>query len=417
MELEGPTGARPAGRLAGDAPDQLDWRVIAPIALTAFVGLLNNFALGPFLPDMSEDLGVSVPVLGQVATATFLMTALGGVVVGPLADHIGHRRTILAGLLMTLVSAIGTALAPNFEILLAARLLGGVGGSISSGVTLAVAGSQFSGDARRRALSLITATVASAVIVGAPMLTSVGALLSWRGAFWVVAGATAISLVLLIYGMPGGSRASGFKLSARAMFAAYQPIIEERGMVLLFLASMFQAISWVGPFTYLGAFLDETHGFTTQEVGFGFMMVGGGFFIGSVIGGGRLGGLDLRAIYAVTTALMGLMWGVVMIAPVGPYQTIALLGALTTIGGIGRVSFTTLLADETPAGPATTMVLNSSVLTLGAALGSLLGGLLIGGGGYSALGLGLPVFAFLASILVWKPRSPASETSGEGHIA
>ena len=395
---------------AGDeGQDRLDLSILAPLAITSFVGLLNGFALGPFLPAISRDVDSSVPVLGQVATATFLITAIGGLFVGPLADQLGHRRMISAGLLLTIVSAGGTALAPEFTSLLVTRMVGGIAGSIASGVPLAIAGSRFSGDARRRALSIVTATVAAGAVVGAPLLTSIGAFFSWRVAFGFVAVAAGIALVAFAATYPrAGEPASVTRPQVGKLVRAYIPLIQDRMMVLLFGAALLQAIAWTGPFTYLGAFFEEQLGFTTREIGYGYMATGGGFFVGSVIGGGKLRDIPLALIFTMTTVAIGILWAAILIAGLGPYLTIGMLMTLTMVGGIGRVAFTTLLANVSPAGSATTMVLNSSTITLGAALGSLLGGLLIGFGGFQLLGIGLPVFAFSAGLILVITRAGAS---------
>ncbi|MEZ4521907.1 MAG: hypothetical protein R3A46_09750 [Thermomicrobiales bacterium] len=54
------------------------------------------------------------------------------------------------------------------------------------------------------------------------------------------------------------------------------------------------------------------------------------------------------------------------------------------------------------------MVLNSSTITLGAALGSLIGGTLIGFGGFRLLGAGLPIFAFSAGLMLVLTRKRTS---------
>ena len=393
------------GRPVHEPSTDLQIGLLTPLALTSFVGLLNNFALGPFLPAISDDIGTSVPVLGQVATATFLMTALGGLLVGPLADQLGHRRMILAGLLTTVVSALGTALAPDFTLLLITRMIGGVGGSVASGVPLAVAGSRFAGDARRRALSIITATVAAGAVVGAPLLTSIGAFLSWRYAFGFVGIVAMLCLVgFALYfpreGEPVQIRRPGVPVGPGGLLRAYLPLIQDRTMVLLFGAALLQAIAWTGPFTYLGAFFEEQHGFSTREIGYGYMATASGFLVGSLLGGGRLRGIPLVVVFTLSTVSIGVFWAMILITGVGPYLSIAMLATLTMVGGVGRVAFTTLLANVSPAGSATTMVLNSSTITLGAALGSLLGGTLISLGGFRLLGVGLPAFAFTAALLL-----------------
>jgi predicted MFS family arabinose efflux permease len=380
---------------------ELRFGLLAPLALTSFIGLLNGFALGPFLPSISDDIGVSVPVLGQVATITFLMTAVGGLFVGPLADQLGHRRMILVGLITTIISAGGTALAPGFTLLLITRMIGGIGGSIASGVPLAIAGSRFAGDARRRALSIITATVAAGAVVGAPLLTSIGAFLSWRFAFGFVSVVAVISLVAFAIYFPREGQPPDARIpSLGSLLDAYMPLLQNRVMVLLFGAALLQAIAWTGPFTYLGAFFEEELGFTTREIGYGYMSTGAGFFVGSLLGGGRMRGIPLVVVFTISTISIGVFWALILATGVGPYLTIGMLATLTMVGGIGRVAFTTLLANVSPAGSGTTMVLNSSTITLGAALGSLLGGLLIGFGGFALLGIGLPAFAFSAAVIL-----------------
>jgi predicted MFS family arabinose efflux permease len=82
---------------------------------------------------------------------------------------------------------------------------------------------------------------------------------------------------------------------------------------------------------------------------------------------------------------------------------VALLVVASVASAIAGVGIATLLAAESPAGTGTTMVLNGSVLNLGAAGGTALGGALIALGGYDALGLGLPIFALVAAALAWWP--------------
>jgi predicted MFS family arabinose efflux permease len=58
------------------------------------------------------------------------------------------------------------------------------------------------------------------------------------------------------------------------------------------------------------------------------------------------------------------------------------------------------------------MVLNSSLLNLGAAGGAVVGGLLITVGGYEAFGIGLPVVAMVATVLAWWPAGVTRSMRG-----
>jgi MFS family permease len=112
-----PAAARP--RVGGPA-------VLAAICLAPLVGLLLATALSPFFPVIAADLGVPVALLGQIPAASMLVAAALSLVVGPLADSSGHRRLLLVGTLAVAVSALGTALAPSFALLLVVALIGAV---------------------------------------------------------------------------------------------------------------------------------------------------------------------------------------------------------------------------------------------------------------------------------------------------
>lgn len=60
---------------------------MAAVCLAAVAGIINNAALGPFIPDIARDFDSSVPAIGQVAAASWMVSALAGVFAGPLADH------------------------------------------------------------------------------------------------------------------------------------------------------------------------------------------------------------------------------------------------------------------------------------------------------------------------------------------
>jgi len=82
-----------------------------------------------------------------------------------------------------------------------------------------------------------------------------------------------------------------------------------------------------------------------------------------------------------------------------------LLLVISLAASMCSVGLATLLAAESPAGAGTTMVLNGSLINAGVAGGAALGGVLITIGGYGALGLGLPLFAFAAAALAWWPAA------------
>ena len=146
-------------------------------------------------------------------------------------------------------------------------------------------------------------------------------------------------------------------------------------------------------YTYMGAFFVERYGFSTQQVGWTYTVVGLALFSGALIAGGRLGRIAPRRLVIATSALMGFVLAAPLLLPVGPAAAIGLLIVNCLLGSTGGVIGTLLLVSETPGGRATTLTLNQAGMSLGTALGSSLGGLLIALGGYGALGVGVPALS------------------------
>ena len=98
--------------------------VLPALSLGSFIAMLTFGAPVLFLPDISRELGVSVPVLGQVTTSMLVLSAPLGLVAGPAADHFGARRLMLPGLAAAAACLLIFGLAPIFPILFLASIAG-----------------------------------------------------------------------------------------------------------------------------------------------------------------------------------------------------------------------------------------------------------------------------------------------------
>jgi MFS transporter, DHA1 family, inner membrane transport protein len=377
-------------------------RVQVAICLSAFLAALNFFAPTPFYPQMARDLATTVPLLGQVVTLMALLSAGLGLLIGPLADRYGFRRPLALGLLAIAVTLGGTGLAPTYPVLLALGAVGGVGDAVAFALPFAIAATVFEGDTRRRTIGWAIAAMSTAPIVGVPVLTAIGGVSGWRVALIVAGAAAAAVAIFVAVALPADHRRPATPFRGGAIGAAYGPLLRHPPTLRLLAVSALRGMWWVGLLTYLGAFLGTAVGLSARNVGIAYALAGGGYALGSVAAGGRLGAVSPRTAVGVASLIAGVLLAPMLAAPAA-WLVYPLLLAISFAGAVSSVGVVTLLAAESPAGAGTTMVLNGTVLNVGTAGGAVFCGLLIAVGGYAALAVGLPGFAVLAALLAWWP--------------
>ncbi len=381
----------------------LELRLLAPVFSTVFVGMLWWIGFRPFISQAAANIGASVPIVGQVITMGALVTALAGLFTGPVADHYGHRRSIMVGLGFLSAGSAVIALSPHVLLLAVGGVVGGLGMAMTYGVAFGVVSTHFDGSSRSRALGMTQAAASIAVVVGVPALIMVASVIQWRGSFLVLAVAFLFALALVSKLLPSDPPTTGRCASPRRILANYRPLIAIAPMRVLYFASMLRSVAATGLAVYLGAFYFDVLDFSNREASMAFMLEGAGLAIGNVAGGGRLGGFNPRRTFGVGTSMIGIGAVAIYSLQPGPLPTVAIAMVMAFVTGVTFTSLTTLLAQETPIGAATTMVLNISTIAIGAALGSAIGGVLLEVGSFRLIGVASLLVALAAAALVHAP--------------
>ncbi len=187
--------------------------LIAVLALLTAVAPLATDMYLPAFPELAGDLGTGAAGVQLTLTAFLIGLGIGQLVIGPLSDAVGRRRPLLVGSLVCLGASIACALAPNVEVLTAARFVQGLSGA--AGVVLARA---IISDTARGAVAAKLLGVTMIISIIAPVIAPVtgGAIIAsggWRAVFWAL---SALTLVMFLgaaaradESLPGSARARG----------------------------------------------------------------------------------------------------------------------------------------------------------------------------------------------------------------
>ncbi|MBQ1301779.1 MAG: MFS transporter [Firmicutes bacterium] len=147
--------------------------------ITTFMGSATNLAI----PNMSADLSVGAAAIGWVVVAYMLPTAALSVPFGGLADRIGRKKVLVAGVLVFTVMAFVAALAPTFPLLLAARAIQAAGAAMIFATNHAVLISEFPGSQRGRALGYALASTYVGLSLGPVLGGVINHYIGWRAIF------------------------------------------------------------------------------------------------------------------------------------------------------------------------------------------------------------------------------------------
>ena len=105
--------------------------LVAAAALASMAGFVDASVVNVAVPSISREFGAN-PVAIQWSITGYLLTAAALLLVaGALADRFGRRRVLVTGLLVMLVASVGCAAAPSFAVLIAARVVQGLGAALA----------------------------------------------------------------------------------------------------------------------------------------------------------------------------------------------------------------------------------------------------------------------------------------------
>lgn len=178
------------------------------LALAAGAFALAQTTVVPGLHVLSEELHASTSDVAWVMTGYLLSAAVLTPVVGRLGDMFGKRRMLIIALAVFTATSVLAALAPNIWVLVAARVIQGVGGGIFP-LCYGVISDTFSAERRPVALGIISALAG----VGSGAGLVIGGLLldhaSWPWIFWTGAIISGIALIGAFRLPDGGARSPG----------------------------------------------------------------------------------------------------------------------------------------------------------------------------------------------------------------
>jgi MFS transporter, DHA1 family, inner membrane transport protein len=369
-------------------------RRFAPTALMFGNIVTGCSVLAPagMLIELSSDLGVTVRDAGLLITFGAIVLCIGSPLTAWLTSRI-ERRTLLTMTLAVLAATnAASAFAPDYTLLMVIRLLMLAVGALYTPQAAGTAALIVSPEKRGSTIAYIFLGWSLAAAVGLPLITFIASRYGWRAVYGGIGVIGCLSFLLLAWRLPAGL------VGARVDLKTWTDVGRNRMIVLLLSITTLQMSGQFVVFTFMGPLLTKLTHAGADAVGLVFACYGVFGFIGIAIA--------TRIVDSWGPYKTSVMFTVLMLTGITGWALSAgiypLMACSVAVWGLGFASTNSMqqvrLVSAAPALASASVSLNTSVLYIGQAVGSAIGGVLYSrdllyGSGYVAM-------AFVALALI-----------------
>ncbi len=333
----------------------------------------TEFVVMGLLPDVARDLNVDIPQAGLLVTGYAVGVIIGAPILAILTASLPRKGALLGLMGIFMLGNLFCAIAPTYELMMAARVFTAFAHAAFMGIAAVVAADLAEPHQRAQAMSLTMAGLTVANVLGVPGGTAFGQAFGWRFTFVAVAligGIAAIAVALMVPKMK--AHRAGSMLREFAVLKRPQVVL---GMSM----SAMSAAAMFTVYTYIRPILTDVTGIAATSVTYVLVVFGVGLTIGNLIGG-RL------ADWKLMPSLIGLflfITGLLSLFTVTSAYPAAAIATLVVWGMAGFAVVAPLqmhVVKEAKGAPNLVSVLNHAGFNIGCASGAFLGGLPISHG-------------------------------------
>ena len=382
--------------LAPKTPASASRLPLLALALASFGIGTTEFVIMGLLPDVAGDLGVTIPQAGLLVTGYALSVAFGSPFLAVATARMDRRKALLLLIGIFILGNLLCALAPNYALLMAARIVTALCHGAFFGLGAVVAATLVPEQKKAQAIAMMFAGLTLANVLGVPFGTALGEAVGWRNTFWAVVVIGFAAAFALYAWLPRNMPTPRMQLihEARSLVSTQ--------VILAMLISVVVSASLFGVFTYITPILENVTLISPHEVTLMLLLFGIGLTAGNFLGG-WLGDWKLMP------SVIGILALLIPVLSLFTLTSASLVPAAVTIFCWGLLAFALIsplqmrVVNEAAQAPNLASTLNQGAFNLGNAAGAWIGGLALTNGlAYRELpwiGVALAAVAFTLSFL------------------
>ena len=306
--------------------------MLLTLTMTSSLGMVASTIYVPSIPAIAGAFETSVARVQLTFVGYLLAFAASMLVLGPLSDRYGRRRTILCGLALSVISSVACAISPTIDFLIAARVVQGIGACAGLVVGRAITREVWGREAAARVIAgrAIAATLmqAFAPILGGYLQGWFG----WRCNFVAIGVIACVAMALVTRYVPEGRAAIVAPSRTGGMLASYRTLLGTRR----FLSYAFTAAGSHAGFHIFAAgapaVLIVGFGIRPEDYGFYASLPPMGFLVGSFLSNRLTRRLGVDGLITIGCTVLipaaSIMVTLALLSVASPY---AVIGPMTLI--------------------------------------------------------------------------------------
>lgn len=249
------------------------------LTIGAFAIGMTEFIIMGLLPNVAQDLSVSIPKAGQLITGYALGVAVGAPLLTVFTHKIQQKKLLVLLMCIFIAGNALSVVAPTYGLLISARILTAFAHGTFLGVGSLMATRLVAPERRAAAVSVVLAGLTIANIVGVPFGTFIGQQLGWRASFGAITILGIVSLLGIIRFIPVLEQGAPANLGQQ-----FRNLVRPQVLLGLLVGALGTGSLFV-VFTYITPLLTDISGFAEQSVTWILVLFGVGVTLGNIVGG------------------------------------------------------------------------------------------------------------------------------------
>lgn len=340
-------------------------------------GVVASLQVGKVIiaaPLLRQDMGLDLASIGTLTAVFSVLGVVGGIAAGGVIARFGARRMLLLGLSATALGTAMGAIAPSYVLLLASRVVEGLGFLMITVAGPAALQRLVSASGRDFAFALWSCYMPTGMAIA--MLAS-QAFDHWQAVWWCAGAAVIVSLASVAALLPSGHAAPA-PLSWRGMRQDTVDTLSAAGPVLLALSFTLYSLMFFALFTFLPVLLMDQLGLTLAQAGLYSAIASAANIVGNLGAGVLLArGWRRSTLIACASVTMGVVALLIFRSVLPAMPTFLLCVLFSAVGGLIPA---TLLGTAPLVAPRPALTAASVGLVMqGSNLGQVIGPVTVGG--------------------------------------